>query len=173
MRLVCRSLMLSILARVNSMEIKSVMKRKVVKLPAASSLGDAVRLFVAKRVGLLPVVDDDTRLVGVLNLRDILQMAWPSALDIVEDIDFIHSFGSLEDAHIPPELLEQPVGNFMQQAISIEETCGLLRGAALMSRHRLRDLPVVDSEGRVVGLASWVDVGAAFLATWADKQGDE
>jgi CBS-domain-containing membrane protein len=40
-----------------------------------------------------------------------------------------------------------------------------------MRQHDLRDLPVVDEEGHLVGLASWVDVGVAFLESWSRPPG--
>ena len=37
---------------------------------------------------------------------------------------------------------------------------------AIMNSHHWYDLPVVDDDGRLVGLASRVDVGTALLAEW-------
>jgi CBS domain-containing protein len=62
--------------------------------------------------------------------------------------------------------LEQLVSTLMQPAISINEECGLLRVYALMLQHKLPDLTVVAKDGRLVGLASHVDIGAAILSNW-------
>jgi CBS domain-containing protein len=34
-----------------------------------------------------------------------------------------------------------------------------------MEKHRMRDLPVV-KEGKLIGIASRVDIGRAFLSSW-------
>ena len=139
------------------------MKREVVSVRVDQTLEDAIRLLVDKRVGMLPVVDEQDRLVGILGLREILRLSWPSFLDMVEDYDFVHDFGVLERGEISQEQRARPVKDLMQPPASVEVDCGLLRAEAVMRQHRLRDLPVVDEQNRLVGLASWVDVGVAFL----------
>jgi CBS domain-containing protein len=59
----------------------------------------------------------------------------------------------------------------MEPPISVAESETILRAATKMTRHDLIDLPVVDSQGKLVGLASHVDVGAAFLQKWIEVKG--
>lgn len=145
------------------MDVGSVMKREVVSIRADQTLEEAIRLLVDKRVGMLPVVDEQARLVGILGLREILQLCWPTLLDLLENYDFVRDFGVLERNDISAEDRAKPVGQLMQPATRVEVDCGLLRAEAVMRQHQLRDLPVVDAENHLVGLASWVDVGVAFL----------
>jgi CBS domain-containing protein len=35
-----------------------------------------------------------------------------------------------------------------------------------MTKHEIRDLPVVNAAGALVGIASRVDIAAAFLGSW-------
>lgn len=152
------------------MEIGSVMKREVVWLDINATLEDAIELIIKRRIGLLPLVDAEKKLIGILNLRDILDLAWPTFMDMIEDYDFVHDFGVLEMGHLHEDLRRKPVTHFIQKPISVPEDCGLLRAAAVMSQHHLRDLPVVDAEGRLVGVASWVDVGVSFLSKWRSSE---
>ena len=39
-----------------------------------------------------------------------------------------------------------------------------------MLKHDIRDLPVVNQAGALVGIASLVDIAAKFLATWAREE---
>lgn len=48
----------------------------------------------------------------------------------------------------------------------MEEDTGLLRAYALMLQQNLHDIPVVSKDGKLVGIASRVDVGVAILSTW-------
>ena len=148
------------------MEIGSVMKRTVVSLPLESTLDQVIEAIIKHRVGLIPLIDLDGTLKGIINLRHILKMAWPRSLDLVQDIDFVHDFGALESSQIQPEQRQQPIRDFMEAPLCVKNDCGLLRAAAFMSQHRLRDLPIVDKDSKLVGLASWVDVGAAYLKLW-------
>lgn len=148
------------------MEVGSVMKKKVVSISMDATLEDAIQLLIERHVGLLPVVDAENRLVGIITLRDILQLAFPTFIEMLENYDFVHSFGALEGKEIPLEERQKPISEFLSPGTSCTSACGLLRAEAIMRQHDLRDLPVVDEDGRLVGLASWVDVGVAFLKSW-------
>lgn len=145
------------------MNIQSVMKERVISIGPEETLEKAVRLFVQERIGVLPVVDGDQRLVGVLGLEHVLSLALPTFINMVEDYDFVGDFGAVEFARIEDRIRRQRVGELMREATAVQADCGLLRAHAVMRQHGLRDLPVVDAGGRLVGIASWVDVGTAFL----------
>ncbi len=147
-------------------DVAAVMKKRVFSVHRSATLGEAVEIMLDNHVGLLPVVDDDHKLVGVLSLRDVLRLSWPAFVTMLEDYDFVHDFGALEEVEISPELRRTPVAEIMNEATEVEGSCKLLRAAAVMRQHGIYDLPVVDDEGRLIGLASWVDVGTAFLDTW-------
>lgn len=151
------------------MKISEIMKKNVVSVHLDTSLSEAVSKLVDNHVGLLPVVDNNGLLSGVISLRDILRLYWPSFMSLVEDYDFVHDFGALEKAEIPPEVQDTLVSEIMQEPLMVEGTCKLLRAAAFMRQHDIRDLPVVDEAGRLIGLASWVDVGTAFLRDQRDQ----
>jgi len=40
-----------------------------------------------------------------------------------------------------------------------------------MTKHNIRDLPVVNQAGALVGIASLVDIATAFLASWTAEGG--
>ena len=152
------------------MDIGSVMKRNVVWLNINSTLEEAIEVMIENRIGLLPLLDEQRELQGFLNLREILSLAWPTFIEMVENYDFVHNFGVFETSHMSEKFRSKQVTEFMQLPISVTENCGLLRAAAVMKQHRLRDIPVVDAESRLVGLASWVDVGVAFLKEWLSSE---
>jgi CBS domain-containing protein len=56
--------------------------------------------------------------------------------------------------------------DLMQPPVAVDQTCGLLRAFAIMTKHEIRDLPVVNNTGGLVGIASRVDIAAAFLESW-------
>ena len=147
--------------------IGKYMKRNVISIPSTATIREAAAQVVRHHIGLLPVVDDQGKLVGVVDLRDLLTIELPDFFDLVEDLDFVHDFGAVESTRPTAQQIDRPISLLMQPAISVLETCGLLRAYALMLKHRLRDLPVVNQQGELVGIASQVDIGTAILATWA------
>jgi CBS domain-containing protein len=143
------------------------MKREVFSVSVSATIREAAALFVAEHVGTLPVVDADEKLVGILHIRDLLELIMPSFVRLVEDFDFVRGdFSVFETLLPPPEVAVQPASSIMVPPVSVKAGSGLLRAFATMNSHHLYDIPVVDDDGRLVGLASRVDVGTALLAGW-------
>ncbi|WP_312719234.1 CBS domain-containing protein [Mobilicoccus sp.] len=57
------------------MLVREIMTAPAVRIHAEAALDDAITLLASKRVTLLPVVDDDDHLVGVLSEIDVLRRA--------------------------------------------------------------------------------------------------
>lgn len=147
------------------------MKRNVVSIKPNATLLKAAQLLAEKKVGTLPVVDANGSLVGVTTLRGVLQYFMPDFIKLIEDIDFVHDFGALE-MPMQEDILsasEITVQEMMAPPISIEVDCKLMRAVSLFSKHDVIDLPVVDSENKLVGIVSRVDVGRAFIEAWLNK----
>jgi len=149
------------------MNISKCMKRGVVSIPATSKIREAAAIIVKKHIGLLPVVDNDNKPIGVIGLKDLLTLELPDFVNFVEDIDFVHDFGAVEDTRPPAKTLNKTVKTLMRPVITVDEECGLLRAYALMRQQSLHDIPVVSKTGELVGIASRVDVGTAILSAWA------
>lgn len=153
------------------MEIKHCMKPQVVSIPETATIAEAATIVLEKRIGTLPVVDQDGVLVGVLRLRDLVKLVMPDFIQLVEDFKFVHDFGAVETRLPSNATLSQSVLDIILDPISVEETCGLLRAAAIMYRQNLADILVVSADGKLVGIASHVDIGVALLSTWNISHG--
>jgi CBS-domain-containing membrane protein len=154
-----------------SMKVKDCMKRKVYTVSPGMTVGAAAQTFAEKHIGTLPVVDVQGKLVGLLQLRDLLELVLPDFLRLVDDLDFIHSFGAVEMRTPSAETLARPVSSVMEAPVSVNAESGMLRAVSLLHKHQLHDLPVVDENNVLVGIASRVDLGAAFVANWNVTQG--
>jgi CBS domain-containing protein len=150
------------------MNIGQCMKRSVVSIPDTSTIREAAAVFVRAHVGLLPVVDQEKKLVGVVGLRELLALELPDFINFVIDVDFVHDFGAVETRHPTASMLDQSIQILMKPAITVQEDSGLLRAYALMLQQDLHDMPVVSEDGELVGVASRVDIGAKILSAWAE-----
>jgi CBS domain-containing protein len=148
------------------MQISHSMKTKVITTLATATVADAANLFWIHHIGMLPVVDDDGHLVGILQLRNLLNLIMPVFVDLIEDFDYVGDFGAIEDREPAREELNLPISEVMEAPIFVEEDSGLVRAFAFIHKNDLLDLPVVNGAGKLVGLASRVDIGRALLASW-------
>lgn len=107
----------------------------IVSCDASTSVGEAVRMLAMRRIGALPVYSGG-KIAGIFSERDaVYQLA----------------------AH-GPTMIERSVGDVMTApAISVDPATGVLDALGLMTRRRIRHLPVVDG-GTVVGFVSIGDL---------------
>ena len=152
------------------MKIGDCMKRNVVSITETASVREAAAVFVKKHIGLLPVVDQNNKLVGVVGLRDLLSLELPDFVNFVADVDFVHDFGAVEATRPPADVLDKSIKTLMKPAITVHEDSGLLRAYALMLQHNLHDMPVVSEDGKLVGVASRVDIGITILSAWSEAE---
>ena len=146
--------------------IRTCMKRNVISIPKKATIRQAAELVIAHHIGQLPVVDAGGKLIGVVDLQDLLSLELPDFFGLIPDFNFEHDFGAVETTHPSEEILSQQIMTLARPAISVTETSGLLRAYALMLKHDLHDIPVLDEGGRLVGIASRVDIGTAILSLW-------
>jgi CBS domain-containing protein len=100
-------------------------------------------------------------------MDNIIQIFLPDFVSLLSNITFVKNYGDLgtlspENMRMAENLL---VGDIMEEPISVENNCELMRALSLMHNHKIQDLPVVE-EGKLVGIASRVDIGRAFLSNW-------
>jgi CBS domain-containing protein len=151
------------------MEIKDCMKKNVVSIPIATTINEAAAVIVEKHVGILPVVDEQGKPVGVVRLSDLLSLEMPDFINLVADFDFVHDFGAVETTRPAHKVLAKPVTTIMEPVMTIEEDSGLLRTYAIMLQNKIYDLPVTTATGELIGIVSLVDIGAAVLSLWAKE----
>lgn len=102
---------------------------------SAMSVAEAARLLAEKRIGAVPVVDDDT-VVGIFSERDLLYCV----------------------ARDGAAALDQRVGDVMTSpAITVTPDTEVIEALSLMTRRRIRHLPVLHGTA-MVGLVSIGDL---------------
>lgn len=145
------------------------MKWGVISVRPETSIEQAAELVVGKRIGTLPVVDEAGVLVGVAQLRELIQIFLPDFVSLLTDIDinFIKDYGNFESPSDEQKrrAAGMTVADIMGAPVAVEGSASLTRALAVMENHNLRDLCVV-TDGVLVGIASEVDIGRAFLAHW-------
>ncbi len=155
--------------------IACCMKRRVIFGPPEMTVREAAALMAENNVGTLPVVDQASRLVGVTTMRDIIHIFLPDFVSLLSNIRYVRDYGeywgtpSRENMHRAERLL---VADVMEEPVSVEDDCTLIRALSIMDKHSIPDLIVVKEE-ELVGIASRVDIGRAFLSTWLSSRGDQ
>jgi CBS domain-containing protein len=148
------------------------MKREVVSITPDATLREVAALILEKRVGTLPVVDNGGTLVGTISINDIVKLFLPDFVAVMDEIDFVHDYGDLENTSAEDRQRAKMlhVSDLMEEPVSMEEDAGLVHALSVMEKHNLSDLIVI-REGKLVGIASHVDIGRAFLTDFTKETG--
>lgn len=143
------------------MQALELMKTYVIKATLEDSLSEAIDLMDLYQVNGLPVVDVAGKLVGFLSERDVLRALLPDGLP-QDKAAFEKEAGRLQGQAEQVKSLR--VGDFMTQpAIALPETTDIAEAAFLMLSHKLKRIPLLDEEGRVVGVLNRIDVLQALF----------
>lgn len=150
--------------------IRDLMTTEVVTIPVSASVEEAVQRLVDHDVSGAPVVDEDGRLVGLLDDSDLLlsqaRVHAPSAVEILGG--YIPLPSSLE--RFERELrhaLGQTVTDLMHDdPPTLLPNDPAEDAATLMVEREVSRVPVVDEDRKVVGIVSRHDVVAAMGREW-------
>lgn len=148
------------------MDVSMCMKKEVVTAPVTATVAHAASIFCNNHIGTLPVVEESGNLVGILQLRDLLELIIPAFEDLMEYFDHVDDFGAMEDREPTQEDFNRSISEVMEEPICVEDDSGLVRAFAFIIKYDLLDLPIVDRDGQLVGIASRVDIGRALLPAW-------
>jgi len=126
-----------------------LMRSGIEPLRPATPLDEAARALVRQGLKTLPVVDGERRVLGVLTETDVLRrLGAGSFLELL--LHLIEGEGEGELAH---RCRETTTGAIMTTpAVAVPEQAGLPEMMAAFRRHPGRGMPVVDVQGRCVGV---------------------
>ena len=123
--------------------VESVMTRRVVQIIEEIPMSEVRNIAAKYDYNGFPVVTREGRLVGMVTKGDLLRVAC-AALD-------------------DPQVWGQPVSRFMAHGVLALRPMDSLRSAVqYMTESKLRSLPVIDADSRVLGMVSRNDLMVAI-----------
>jgi CBS domain-containing protein len=116
--------------------VRDAMTPSVRTASPSQSLADAAQMMKSDDVGSIPIVEEG-RLVGIVTDRDIAIRA------VAESVD-------------PSAVTIADIAS--RDLVTVDPDQDLDEALALMARHQLRRLPVVEEDGQLVGILAQADV---------------
>lgn len=136
--------------------VRSVMTTDVVTVSPQTTYKEIARLLDERRVGAVPVVDPDRRVVGVVSRADLLLKEERPTAGVGGLL--IHPRGDAARA-----AGRNAAAVMTSPAVTIGPDATLTEAARVMHRRAVKRLPVVDAAGRLTGLVSRADLLQPFL----------
>jgi CBS domain-containing protein len=119
-----------------SQSIRDVMTSDPCTIDAEKSVAYAAKMMREEDVGLAPIVEGD-KLIGMLTDRDI-------AIRVVAE------------GRNPDQVKVRDVAS--KQVVTIDPQQDLAAALRIMAKHQVRRLPVVEEDGKLVGVVAQADV---------------
>src|SRR5437867_2618705 len=154
--------------RRSMMNASDVMTRKVVSVRLDAPVGDAIRLMLDHRISGLPVVDGDSKVIGILTEGDLLRRAETGTeRHRPRWLELLLGPGRLADEYVRTH--GRKVGEIMtEDVVSVAEDTPLTEIVQLMEQHRVKRLPVLRGD-TLVGIVSRADL-VRVLADLVEKE---
>lgn len=156
------------------MNIKDFMIADVITATKSMTIKELLELLVRHRIGGVPVVDNEKNLQGMVSDGDIIRYLQPKgrtvydmyALVLVsEKENLMHKLGYAIDHKV-----EKVMSN--KDIFTIHPDDKLENALAIFSKHRLKKIPVVNDDYKVVGVVSRGDV-IRYISTTLITKTDE
>jgi len=155
------------------MKIQDAMEKNVIKFQVDDRIVDVAGSLRENKISGAPVMNKEGHLVGIISEGDIMRLLeihsphirliLPSPLDLIElPVRMKYEMDEIaEDMNKAASVL---IGEIMtKKVVTIDPDSDISDAAQLMDTHDVKRLPVVDSEGKMVGIITRGDIIGAMV----------
>ena len=150
------------------MNVEDVMQKEVIKFNELDKIVDVAQSFRDNKISGAPVVDENNHVVGVISEGDIMRLIeihspkinliLPAPLDLIElpirmkyELDEVAEDMQKAGSTVIDQIMTKKV-------IKVKIGTSIIDAAKLMDSHKVKRLPVVDNDGKLLGLITRGDI---------------
>ena len=144
-----------------SKTVAEIMTTELITVSPKTSLQEAIQIIADRKISGLPVVDDEGQLVGIISETDLTWQA--TGVEAPPYVMFLDSVIYLQNPAKHNQEVHKALGQTVAEAMSEKPTTIkgdlLVREAArIMHEKKVRRLPVVDDNDKLIGIITQGDV---------------
>ena len=144
-----------------SKTVAEVMTANPTTVSPETSLQEAIEILAEKKISGLPVVNENGQLVGVISETDLTWQA--TGVDAPPYIMFLDSVIYLQNPLKHNEEIHKALGQTVKDAMSdrpatVKASQPVREAAKMMHEKKVRRLPVIDDDSKLVGIITQGDV---------------
>jgi len=143
------------------MKIIEIVQTDIIKVKRSLALRGLLDMFKDfHTTPLIPVVDVQNCLIGVVYPENLLDLLRPAQAKLFRNIPFIEMDEDTFDLEPIPSMGELIIVDDIMDTnfISIKDTSSLEEACKVMRLNKKERLPVVDAEGKIVGILGIFDI---------------
>jgi len=123
------------------MQVREILSKEVYSAGPSSKLHEVAQLMLRHNIGAVPVCDQNNRLVGIITDRDLAIECCTSQVDV-------------RNAEVREFMTHNP--------ITAHPDWDMKQVCEAMAREQVHRLPVVDNDGKLVGIISLGDLAVCM-----------
>jgi len=141
-----------------SVTVSEIMSREIHTAHPDQTVSHILNIMKLKNLKFMPVVNDHNEYLGKVDLLDILEVAYPSYLFLMNNISFLNTLRSFEDfiSRENDVLVNEIYKRGGNRTISIDSS--IVELGFMFKKEKLQYLTVTDENDKVVGVVSMRDI---------------
>lgn len=153
---------------IGELKVQDYMSHQTIVVDDTARLTDAISIMTQNRISVIPVVDNQGQLVGILSNSDLIQMTH----EIQSDLNALHHVNEKTQDFLIRMLMDQGDNTKVQDIMTspVETICpqtNLVVAARKLTEKKYHHLPVVTESGENVGILATTDLVRAIADTGA------
>jgi CBS domain-containing protein len=150
------------------MLVKDVMSKNVITISPEESISDAIEKMAKNNISGLIVVDNN-KVVGVISESDVLKVLGSEFPEIKASANLTFSILLLLESGVKMIREMKKIGKLKvkdvmsKKVFFVKPEDTILEAARMMSKKDVRRLPVIDEDGKLVGVISRTDILRALV----------
>jgi CBS domain-containing protein len=143
--------------------VADIMERDPIAVGRDDQVESVIRVLREHELPGVPVVDGSGMLVGIITENDLIlrdeqaDLHLPHHLDIMGGVIYLESMKHFE-GRIKKAFASKAEDMMTSHPITVTPGASVEEAAKLIARHKHNRLPVVDDDGRLVGVVTRLDV---------------
>jgi CBS-domain-containing membrane protein len=151
----------------HAITVGDLMTKDVVTVKRETSLEEAARRLTGLRISGMPVIDDNDHVVGVVGELDLISQGGGTKGSAVKNL-----FRRMLGEPVPVSREGDSVGAVMSKpAITVKPDAHIREAAHILESHRIKRLPVVNDDGKLIGIISRADIVRGMSKTIGTARG--
>ena len=149
------------------MRVCELMSSAVAAVDPKTPLQNVLQLMLRRHLNDVLVLDTEQRLAGIVTYSDLSRKLLPTQEELMEHEEYIFRPESMEDRIA--DITNVPVSEVMtRDVITVSPDSEVLKAGAIMTAHRVKQLPVVRGD-KVVGIISHTDIGWGLMMQYSGR----
>jgi len=146
------------------MKVREIMSRDVIGIKPDDNVKEALNRLFQLEISGLPVIDEQGKLKGMFTEKNILQYILPSYIEKIGRFVYEEEPKLIKKRFI--ELENMKVAQLMQrEVVTVFEDTAVSEAARIMLTQKVRRIPVLNKENKVVGMVAREDIVKSYIGS--------